>query len=202
VETNEQDERPPGLRASVWVFVSLAAVAGAITLLFLGMRSVMKIGGTCASGGPYQISSPCPKGVPLVMLAGIWGGLIFAALYAYQAIKAGIPSFLWLLWPALFLSLGWNFLQFAVDPPGGTGPVVGWIICAVLFFLMGGIPLIPGLAGLSRAVLGKPPPAPAGLRGMLTPGALKATASGVSAMRKLRRSRAWQSLVTDASPAS
>jgi hypothetical protein len=80
--------------------------------------------------------------------------------------------------------------------------VVGWIICAVLLFLMGGIPLIPGLAGLSRAVLGKPSPAPAGLRGMLTPGALKATVSAVSAMRKLRRSPEWQSLVTDASPAS
>src|SRR5437868_5432072 len=101
-----QDGRPRSLRASLWVFVSLAAVACAITLLFLGMRSVMKIGGTCASGGPYLISSPCPKGVPLVVLGGIWGGLVFAAVYAYQAIKAGIPSLIWLLWPALFLSLG------------------------------------------------------------------------------------------------
>ena len=76
-----QDGRPRSLRASLWVFVSLAAVACAITLLFLGMRSVMKIGGTCASGGPYLISSPCPKGVPLVVLGGIWGGLVFAAVY-------------------------------------------------------------------------------------------------------------------------
>ena len=30
------------------------------------------------------------------------------------------------------------FLEFGLDPPGDEGVVWGWIICAVLFFLMGG----------------------------------------------------------------
>ena len=46
-------------------------------------------------------------------------------------------------WPALFLSLGWNFLDYGLDPPGGDdGLVWGWLVCAVLFFLMGGLPLL------------------------------------------------------------
>jgi hypothetical protein len=46
-----------------------------------------------------------------------------------------------LAWPGLFLSLGWNFLEFTFSPPGG-GLAWGWLICGVLFVLMGGLPLI------------------------------------------------------------
>ena len=47
-----------------------------------------------------------------------------------------------LAWPALFLSLGWNFLEFGFDPPGeDDGLVWGWIVCGVVFWLMGGLPL-------------------------------------------------------------
>jgi hypothetical protein len=48
-----------------------------------------------------------------------------------------------LLWPALFLSLGWNFLQYAFDSPtAGGGIVWGWLVCGVLFMLMGGLPIL------------------------------------------------------------
>ncbi len=46
-----------------------------------------------------------------------------------------------LAWPGLFLSLGWNFLEFAFAPPGG-GFAWGWLICGVVFVLMGGLPLL------------------------------------------------------------
>jgi hypothetical protein len=46
-----------------------------------------------------------------------------------------------LAWPGLFLSLGWNFLEFAFAPPGG-GLAWGWLVCGVLFALMGGLPLL------------------------------------------------------------
>jgi hypothetical protein len=131
----------PRLRASASIFVGLAGATAGLTLLFLGMRSVMEIGGACAEGGPFIPVRPCPKGVPLVMIGGVWGGLVLAGLYAWQSFRHGVPNVVALLWPALFLSLGWNFLEFGLDPPGG-GLAWGWLVCAVVFGLMGGLPLV------------------------------------------------------------
>jgi hypothetical protein len=36
----------------------------------------------------------------------------------------------------LFLALGWNFIEFGLDPPGGEGTVWGWLIPGVLFWVM------------------------------------------------------------------
>ena len=131
-----------GMKASVWVFVSLAGIVCGLTMLFLGMRAVMEIGGACAEGGPYVPRQPCPEGVGFLIVGGLWGGLIACGLYAWQALKHRVPNFLGLVWPALFLSLGWNFFEFGVDPPGQEGLVWGWLICGVLFALMGGLPLL------------------------------------------------------------
>lgn len=138
--------------SSVAVFLSLGVVAAAITTLFLGMRSVMSIGGSCASGNPaYVIAHPCPKGVPLLIVGGIWVGLVGAGVYAWQTARSGAPSAIGLLWPALFLSLGWNFLDYGLHTPGGGGPVWGWLICAVVFGLMGGVPLLVVARPIARS---------------------------------------------------
>jgi Short C-terminal domain len=155
----EEGERPgAGLGTSVGLFVSLAGVSAAITMVYLGMRSVMAIGGACAEGGPFTPVHPCPKGIPAVMVGGIWLGLIFAGLYVWQSIRAGAPSLAVLLWPALFLSLGWNFLEFGVNPPReGAGLDGGWLVCAVVFLLMGAIPLALVLPSLVRRFRGIEP---------------------------------------------
>jgi hypothetical protein len=44
-------------------------------------------------------------------------------------------------WSALFLSLGWNFAEYGVHPPGG-GVGWGWLVCAVVFIAMGAAPLL------------------------------------------------------------
>jgi hypothetical protein len=50
-----------------------------------------------------------------------------------------------LAWPALFISLGWNFLQYGIAPPAELepegGPIWGWLIPGVVFVLMGAVPL-------------------------------------------------------------
>jgi hypothetical protein len=51
------------LRAWVGTFLSLAGVACGLTWLYLGMRSVMEIGGACASGGPYEVAHGRRDGV-------------------------------------------------------------------------------------------------------------------------------------------
>jgi Short C-terminal domain len=143
------------LRASLWIFVSLAGVSAGLTLLFLGMRAVMEIGGACASGGPFVPVRPCPEGVPLVMIGGIWGGFIFGGIYAWQTLKRRLPNVLGLLWPALFLSLGWNFLEYGLDPPGESGLAWGWLVCAIVFGLMGGLPLVVTLPATFRGFAGR-----------------------------------------------
>lgn len=121
--------------------MGLGGVACALTVLSLSMRAVLDIGGACATGGVYEVARPCPDGVGPLTVASIFGGLAFALLYAVSLVPKG-PSFLGLLWPALFLVLGWNFLDYGWEPPGGDGIVWGWVACAVIFGLMGAVPLL------------------------------------------------------------
>jgi len=128
---------------TVAVALTLGGVACGLTLVFLSMRSVMNVGGFCAEGGPYNIRQHCPQGVPGIMMGGIWGGVILALVYIGMMIRWHLPHFIHLLWSALFLSLGWNFFDYAFNPPGTTSGVVwGWLVCGVLFALMGGLPLL------------------------------------------------------------
>lgn len=129
-------------RATLWIVVTLAGAATGMTMLYLGMRSVMEIGGACADGGPFVPAVRCPEGVPVMILGGIWGAIICLGVYVWQTIKNKVPSFIGFAWPALFLSLGWNFLEFGLNPPFGEGLEWGWLVCAVLFVLMGGLPLV------------------------------------------------------------
>ena len=130
-------------KATVWIFLTLAGVACAMTSLYLGMRMVMEIGGACASGNtPFEPTRPCPQGTGLLVGASIPIGLVLMGGYVLGTSRYRIPSFALLAWPALFLSLGWNFLEFGLNPPGGGGPAWGWLVCAILFMLMGGLPLL------------------------------------------------------------
>jgi hypothetical protein len=133
-------ERRAALRALPWVFVSFLGTVVGLTLTFLVMRAVMAIGGSCASGGPYVSARQCPD-VTWLMPVGIVGGLVLAGVYVLVK-PSRAPSFTSLLWPALFLSLGWNFLEFGLRPPGGRGLDWGWLVCAAVFALMGGVPLL------------------------------------------------------------
>jgi hypothetical protein len=70
----------------------------------------MSIDGSCGSGAPDVVDTPCPDGIPIVLLGGVFGGLIGLALYAWSDLQVG-PRLLVLAWPALFLSLGWNLAE-------------------------------------------------------------------------------------------
>lgn len=111
---------------------SVALVAVMLTWTYLGMRAVMDVGGSCASGGPYEIAQPCPGGawmisvaIPVLLIAAMLGSLLAARLSA--------PTLLLPMWAILFGALGWNFLAYGFGP---DGPVAGWIVCGVLFELM------------------------------------------------------------------
>jgi putative oligomerization/nucleic acid binding protein len=144
--------------------VGVAAGAAAVTLLSRVMRSVTAVGGSCADGGPYVSAQPCPDGTGAVIgllfvlvplfLGGTWWG----------ALRAQAPNPVLLGWPALFLTLGWNFLDDGLSPPPGVeGIAVGYVVCGVVFVLMGAGPLLllPGAwkeHRRSRAQQAGPPP--------------------------------------------
>ena len=137
----------------VLYLVGAAGLAAAITIGFLSMRAVLSVGGFCAEGGPYVIQTPCPEGTDLLMPLAIFGGLGAAGLMGWKGSALGAPfdALVTLAWPALFISLGWNFLEFGIFPGDNSGPALGFLIPGVLFEVMGITPLVLGLLPSRRS---------------------------------------------------
>jgi hypothetical protein len=136
----------PATRTVLLYLTGIAGLAFSIALMFIEMRAVLDVGGSCADGGPYVSAQPCPQGTWLMFLA-IFGGFGWGALafWAGASIGGRYSAVPFLAWPALFCTLGFNFLQYGVAPPGGGGVELGFLIPGILFELMGGIPLALGL---------------------------------------------------------
>jgi hypothetical protein len=115
------EPKPPSWRAFVVLFVGVAGLTASITVLFLGMRAVLGVGGFCAEGGPFVIETPCPPGVAELMFPGVLGWFIFAGTIAAAGSRLGgvFGGLAFLAWPGLFLALGWNFLEFGLARPDG-----------------------------------------------------------------------------------
>jgi len=128
-----------GWKGRALFYLTIFGVAFCITCLYCGMRGVMPLGGMVAAGGPYVIAHPAPSWVWVMPLSVITGIIcFFLNLFSYDENDINLMP---LAWPGLFLSLGWNFLEFAFTPPGG-GMAWSWLICGVMFVLMGGLPLL------------------------------------------------------------
>jgi hypothetical protein len=138
-------DRRPRLGDVAVYLLAVAGLTACLTLVFLSMRAVLDIGGFCAEGGPFVIETHCPEGVPLLLTGGIFGLFGFGGLMAWRGSRLGeaFGALVLLAWPALFLSLGWNFLEYGLWPPGpAQGVVLGWLIPGLVFMLMGGLPLL------------------------------------------------------------
>jgi len=124
-----------------------------LACFYLGMRGIMRLGGFVARGGPYEIAHPAPDWVwvfPLAIFLMI--ASIFVSIFAASRVSG--PNIMALSWSGLFILLGWNFVQFGFGIGMGGQLAVGWIICAVMFVLMGLIPLVFILRSFFRS-LGK-----------------------------------------------
>jgi Short C-terminal domain len=147
---DRMDSSGPSIRSIAGYLAGVALGSMCLTLVFLGMRTVMDVGGACADGGPYVSAQPCPAGSALAMFGGVFGLFAAAGLMIWFGSRLGGPyvGLVFLGWPALFLSLGFNFVQYGFDPPGGDGGLEwGWIVPGVIFWIMGGAPLLVGIAG-------------------------------------------------------
>ena len=122
------------------------------TAFLLSMFSVMGVGGTCASGGPYEIAVECPDGSGFFSLLGVYGslGAIFVALVVARGFGTRLIS---LAWTILFLTLGGVFTVI-----GGAGFAQGgwpFALIGVLFLVMALVPLVVELrASAQRVFLG------------------------------------------------
>jgi hypothetical protein len=141
-----------GWRSQALVYGTIFGEAFCITCLYLGMRGIMRLGGMVASGGPYAIQHPAPSWV-WIMPVSILVGIACFFVNLMSADDEGV-NLMPLAWPGLFLSLGWNFLEFTFNPPGG-GLAWAWLICGVMFVVMGGLPLLLGLKMAGKKVKAK-----------------------------------------------
>ncbi len=129
-------------------FSSWLLFAFSLTLLTLTVLAVVAVGGACASGGPYEIATPCPNGAFLAPVA-VLGGLISIALALWLGQGFG-TSLIELAWPILFCGLGYVFLRSFIE----AGDIVGLVVGS-MFEVMGVIPLILSVfTSLQRLLIG------------------------------------------------
>ena len=132
--------------------LGLALAVLGLTWLNLVASSVMSVGGSCSSGGPYVTATPCPGGAWMAPV-GIFVAIGGLGPYLLRR-PAGSPQLVLFAWPALFGSLGIQFLRAAAAETGAYG----WWLCGVVFLLMAAAPLalvvVGDRAALRRAVLG------------------------------------------------
>jgi len=129
------------MKKRVWMMIMLTMYSISLTLLYHAMRGVLSLGGMVASGGPYEIAHPAPGWIwiaPLSIFFLISSMLAGLFLTASPSKEIDLMRF---SWPALFLALGWNFLDFGFGVSHKHGLVWSWLICAFFFLLMGLLPL-------------------------------------------------------------
>lgn len=134
--------RAAGKKKQNWMMAVLFFFCLALTILYHGMRGVLDLGGFVASGGPYAIAHPAPGWIWIMPVSAI---LMVATLVVgvNVSIASGFhgSSLMIFSWSAVFISLGWNFLDYGIGFGEKTGPVWSWLVCAFFFMLMGLIPL-------------------------------------------------------------
>jgi len=134
---------PSGVERVVWLALAAACCAvltSAITVLYLGGREIMGLGGFVASGGPYEIAHPAPDWVWVIPVACV-GGMMAGWVHALAAWRLNGFHLAFIGWTLLFGSLGVAFLEAGLDPPGG-GTSWAWLVTGVVFEAMA----LPALA--------------------------------------------------------
>lgn len=182
--------------------LGLAMFIGGIALFNVKLVSLLETG-TCASGNtPYQISQPCPAGTGtdiLLLIAGIFAGLIGAAIFAFRGDppwnrdgrgrRFGNVSFGLFAWGLFFTATGATSLiaslsnQAIQDSSGGQ---LGGIIVGGTFLVMGVPALLIALAGLVRGLRGRderPPSMTATADGMRMGGVMSRMSAGLDQAR-------------------
>lgn len=131
--------------AASWFLFSLS-----FTLLYQVSITVMSLGGSCASGGPYEIAVECPDNVAAFAPLSIFGGLIAVGIGVFFAQGFGTPLGTW-AWPVLFVGLGSAFMLAFIFGQDIIGLILGG-----MFIIMGLVPLVLEIRGsVQRIFIGQ-----------------------------------------------
>jgi len=126
--------------ARIGLLVTTFGAAFCLSCLYLAMRGLMRLGGLVSSGAAPGGAPAWIWVVPVSIILGL--AMIFASIFMNQraeGVNIAMPA-----WSALFLSLGWNFLDFGFNPRGltsGSGTFGAFIACGVVFVIMGAVPV-------------------------------------------------------------
>jgi hypothetical protein len=140
VEPRDEGDVPTSPRQFGWLLLLPFGFTFLLTCLFLAMRGVMDLGGMVAIGGPYEIAHPAP-GYWWIFPVSVIGCVLitFMSMGMFSAGRGKASLVALFFWPAIFLSLGWNFCEYGFFNTEGL--IWGWIVCGVVFVVMGGLPL-------------------------------------------------------------
>lgn len=126
--------------------LGVAGLTASIVVIFLAMRAVLEIGAFCAEGGPYEIETHCPEGVPFADDLGVSGPLRLrwvdglARRAHRELVCGGTAAGLARTVPVARLELP----RVRAVAPRQWRSGLEWLICGVVFVAMGGGPLLIG----------------------------------------------------------
>ena len=81
-----------------------------MTLLVESAKVMADLGGFCAVGGPYLVTTACPSSIMWALPVSIVGGFLAVGIGLVVAGGFGTPVYVW-AWPILFIGLGLGFIR-------------------------------------------------------------------------------------------
>lgn len=123
--------------------LGVAGIAAAITLGALSLRAGLTTG-ACIAGGSNSSFLRCAPG--MIPALGVTAGLgaVGLGLTLGTVRRRPLPNPLPLAWAAMFLVVGWFFLDDGLIHPGEQGVRIGFIVIAVVFAGLAFAPLLSG----------------------------------------------------------
>jgi hypothetical protein len=138
-EPNSEAKRAPGgWRTGSWLGAALSTIGlgASITVVTLGGMAIMDQGGFVASGGPYRIAHPIPKGFWILPVAFI-GLFVFSVAHRIFASRIKGFGLVYPAWCAVWLSIGATTFWYGINPPRANGLAWGWLSMGGIFLLVG-----------------------------------------------------------------
>jgi hypothetical protein len=135
--------QPAGASAGALYGLGVLAVTAAITLGALAVRTGLRTG-ACIAGGSDSSFLGCAPGMLPALGIAVGLSALGLGLTMWTVRHRALPNPLPLAWAALFLAVGWFFLDDGLLRPGEQGVRIGFVVLAVVFGALALAPLLTG----------------------------------------------------------
>ena len=145
------------------VLVGVGLIAAGLACLYLVMRAVgLENGGTCVSGGPYEIAPghECQDGVFALGFGGAFSLIVGFLILLWGSHRHGGPlvvtSMSGFSWSAFMGGLGGSFLSIASEMPGPSDTISEFNTVGAVFAVMGAVGLAVAFGPILYSLQGRP----------------------------------------------